>query len=188
MNVTKICVDPGHGGKDPGAVYEGLTEDEIVWAVSKKYADMLEVAGIQPVFTRSADTFTELGERWRIANRENCDLFLSIHANAGGGTGYEVWTSVLTNRSDIFATYLFGAFSAEFPELSGRADREDGDVDKEGHLAVLHGDMPSALFELAFIDTEGDRAMLVDDATQHRMARALFNGTIKMVDHMRQYA
>lgn len=79
-----IIIDPGHGGKDPGAISKKkIREKEVVLAISKKLVSALRRETRAAVFlTRSADRFITLEGRDQIANRKSCDLFLSIHANA----------------------------------------------------------------------------------------------------------
>lgn len=82
--VRRIVVDPGHGGKDPGAVgHSGLQEKDVVLATALMLAKKLkDELGIDAVLTRSTDVFIELQERTAIANQVGADLFVSIHANA----------------------------------------------------------------------------------------------------------
>jgi len=83
-SIRRIVVDPGHGGKDPGAVgLSGLQEKDVVLAIGQKVAKKLkDDLGIDAVMTRSTDVFIELQERTAIANQVGADLFISIHANA----------------------------------------------------------------------------------------------------------
>src|SRR6185369_17338795 len=83
LSVSRIVIDPGHGGHDPGAKGAGTTEAELVLDVSLRLAQLLEkVPGLEVVLTRRTDDFVPLQERTAIANRESADLFLSIHGNA----------------------------------------------------------------------------------------------------------
>lgn len=83
LSVSRIVIDPGHGGHDPGAKGAGTTEAELVLDVSLRLAQLLQkVPGLEVVLTRKTDDYVALQERTAIANRENADLFLSIHANA----------------------------------------------------------------------------------------------------------
>lgn len=83
LGVRKIIIDPGHGGKDPGAMAFGLKEKDIVLSIAKKVAQILSTTyGYEVELTRSQDTFLPLEERTAIANTENADLFVSIHINA----------------------------------------------------------------------------------------------------------
>jgi len=83
LGVRKIVIDPGHGGKDPGATAYGLKEKDIVLSIAKKIGQELESKyGYEVEFTRTTDVFIPLEERTAIANTLNADLFLSIHINA----------------------------------------------------------------------------------------------------------
>lgn len=79
-----ICIDAGHGGRDPGAVGAEAYEKDIVLAIALKLGAMIEKAypDIKVVYIRDKDVFVELRERTRIANSRKADLFLSVHANA----------------------------------------------------------------------------------------------------------
>jgi N-acetylmuramoyl-L-alanine amidase len=82
LGAAKIVIDPGHGGHDPGAESAGLHESEVVLDVALKLEKLLKQAGNEVVLTRRGDDYVALEERTAIANREQGDLFLSIHANA----------------------------------------------------------------------------------------------------------
>ncbi|MFB6097813.1 MAG: N-acetylmuramoyl-L-alanine amidase, partial [Salinibacter sp.] len=78
-----IVIDPGHGGKDPGAVANGLMEKNIVLDVALKLGDYIENRlGIEVAYTRTKDRFIPLEERGHFANRVGGDLFISLHVNA----------------------------------------------------------------------------------------------------------
>ena len=83
LNVSRIVIDPGHGGHDPGAQGRDVTEAELVLDVALRLEALLrKVPGVEVILTRRTDEFIALPERTAIANREGADLFLSIHANA----------------------------------------------------------------------------------------------------------
>ena len=83
LGVSRIVIDPGHGGHDPGARGKGVTEAELVLDIALRVEKLLaQVAGVDVILTRRTDDFVPLPERTAIANREGADLFLSIHANA----------------------------------------------------------------------------------------------------------
>lgn len=81
-----VVIDPGHGGKDPGAVNKGIREKDVVLGIGLKLGKLLNdnYSDVKVVFTRSTDVFIPLIERSRIANRNKADLFISIHANHCG--------------------------------------------------------------------------------------------------------
>ncbi|MDI6606134.1 MAG: N-acetylmuramoyl-L-alanine amidase [Candidatus Omnitrophota bacterium] len=81
--IKKVVIDPGHGGKDPGAISRsGLREKDINLDIAKRMRNLLKAQGIEVVMTRSDDTFIPLPERARIANSSGADIFISIHSNA----------------------------------------------------------------------------------------------------------
>jgi N-acetylmuramoyl-L-alanine amidase len=83
LGVSRIVIDPGHGGRDPGATAFSVSESELVLDVALRLERLLqEQPGFDVVLTRRADDYLGLEERTDIANRESADLFLSIHANA----------------------------------------------------------------------------------------------------------
>ena len=78
-----IVIDPGHGGKDPGAVgYKKYQEKKAVLKISKVLKDILQKKGYKVYLTRENDKFIKLSDRTKFANKKNADLFISIHANA----------------------------------------------------------------------------------------------------------
>lgn len=83
LGVRKIVLDPGHGGKDPGAIANGLKEKDIVLDIAKRLVPILQKdLGCEVILTRSDDTFIPLEERTAIANTQGADLFISLHINA----------------------------------------------------------------------------------------------------------
>jgi N-acetylmuramoyl-L-alanine amidase len=83
LGVSRIVIDAGHGGHDPGAQSNGVNESELTLDVAMRLSRLLQKEpGVDVVMTRDTDVFIPLEERTAIANREGADLFLSIHANA----------------------------------------------------------------------------------------------------------
>lgn len=83
LGVRSIIIDPGHGGKDPGAMAGGLKEKDLVLAIAKRLKPQLEEQlGCQVFLTRNSDHFISLEERTAIANSKGADLFISLHINA----------------------------------------------------------------------------------------------------------
>lgn len=83
LGVRRIVIDPGHGGKDPGASAFGMQEKDIVLQIAKKLAIKLkQELGSEVILTRTKDVFLSLEERTAIANTSGADLFISLHLNA----------------------------------------------------------------------------------------------------------
>lgn len=104
LGVKKIVLDPGHGGKDPGAMAFGLKEKDIVLDVAKRLAPMLKKElGCEVVLTRKDDTFISLEERTALANTNGADLFISLHINAHSSPkvrGLETYYLNLTTNAE----------------------------------------------------------------------------------------
>jgi len=102
--VKTIVIDPGHGGTDPGAVINNTKEKDIVLKVALLTGQYIEkyLDDVQVIYTRQTDTFINLKDRPKIANKAKADLFVSIHANAARSTSaYGAETFVLgTNKSE----------------------------------------------------------------------------------------
>lgn len=83
LGVSRIVIDPGHGGHDPGAKIKGLTEADIALDIGLRLSKLLgKEPGVEVVLTRKRNVFVPLEQRTAIANRENADMFVSIHVNA----------------------------------------------------------------------------------------------------------
>jgi N-acetylmuramoyl-L-alanine amidase len=119
LSVSRIVIDPGHGGHDPGATGKGATEAEVVLDVALRLQKLLEkVPGVEVILTRRTDEFVPLQERTAIANREGADLFLSIHANASANDQARgVETYFLNFANNLSA----GAVAARENAASGQA-------------------------------------------------------------------
>lgn len=81
-----VVIDPGHGGKDPGAINKGIQEKDVVLGIGLKLGRYITESfpDVKVIFTRNTDVFVPLIERSRIANRSKADLFISLHANTCG--------------------------------------------------------------------------------------------------------
>ena len=90
-----VVIDPGHGGKDPGAVSNGFYEKIIALNTSLNLGRKLQENGIKVIYTRKKDKFLNLLERANIANKSNAQLFISIHCNAHKSQAYGAETFVL---------------------------------------------------------------------------------------------
>jgi N-acetylmuramoyl-L-alanine amidase len=119
LKVSRIVIDPGHGGHDPGAKGKSIEESELVLDIALRVEKLLEsVPEIEVILTRRTDTYVALQERTAIANREGADLFLSIHANASPNTSaHGVETYFLNFASNMSAA----AVAARENAASGQA-------------------------------------------------------------------
>jgi N-acetylmuramoyl-L-alanine amidase len=138
---AKVVIDPGHGGDDPGtqARYGNLDEKEIALDVALAVGARLRSQGVTVVFTRTTDVRPSLEERADIANRENPDLFISIHVNADerkdlrGATAYYPAAGALGRHPAILDR---ARAAVENDEISAAAFGADGRVGRTALLAV----------------------------------------------------
>jgi len=108
LKMRRVVIDPGHGGRDTGAIGpRGLREKDVALAIARTLAGRLRALGFTVILTRKDDSYVSLDERTRIANQARADLFVSVHCNAARRrtlTGVETWT--LNVASDRYATRL----------------------------------------------------------------------------------
>jgi N-acetylmuramoyl-L-alanine amidase len=93
--IRRVVIDPGHGGRDPGAISKrGLKEKDVNLDIARMLANQLKEAGVEVVMTRDSDKFVSLDSRVNIANNSRADIFISLHANSARATsahGLEVF-------------------------------------------------------------------------------------------------
>src|SRR5699024_8057173 len=178
MQMTKIIViDPGHGGSDPGAVSNGLQEKVLTLDISKRTKKYLDnnYTGHIVHLTRTTDKYLTLSERARYANNKKAHLFVSMHINAGGGTGYE--TFIYSNVSNTSSTgKMQSTVHAEANKQMKVTDRGK----KKANFAVLREtNMPAILPENLFIDRKEDAAKLKDSKFLDKVAKGHAIGIAK---------
>lgn len=159
-----IFVDPGHGGDDPGAVSGTMVEKELNLKVGLALRDFLIRAGHTVIMSRQTDITVSLSKRCRLANEARAALFVSVHHNAGGGTGYEVIHSVHHGTGWQVA----GAIGREFDGLGEKGHGLHPIYDKEGshgdYFAVIRDtNMPAVICEYCFIDSSDRTAVDTDE-------------------------
>jgi len=155
----KICIDAGHGGKDPGAIGDGVKEKDLALKFALKLGALFELWGDRVVHTRKIDTFRTLGQRTRIANQSKADVFISIHCNAAvdkraNGIELLVWnTRDWRKFADEFKDIMLRHFRINWRGMKSRKD-----------LWVLRKTkMKAILIEAGFITNLRDRQLLQTD-------------------------
>ena len=138
----KICVDPGHGGYDPGAVNHnvGVTEKSLALKIAALLGGELASRGYDVFFTRELDTFIPLGFRTKIANNEKADLFISIHLNAAAdpaAQGIETWYYEGSRESERLASIVQRELKDQF------LAKNRGVKSTRGFYVLKHTAMPA---------------------------------------------
>ncbi|EFV71603.1 bacteriophage SPP1 complete nucleotide sequence [Bacillus sp. BT1B_CT2] len=177
----KIMIDPGHGGHDSGAAANGLKEKDLVLAIAKKTKSILEKEyDVLVKLTRSTDVFIELAERSAMANKWGADYFVSIHINAGGGTGFETYRFHKLSTSSGTGQKQAAVHKAIFNKIKGKGVKDRGT--KSANYAVLRGTkMAAILTENLFIDNKNDAALLKQASFIDLLARGHAEGIAEAV-------
>ena len=168
-----VCIDPGHGGTDPGAIgLDGLVEKNLTLDVSNRLAALLRADGVTVVLTRTTDASVSIATRAQIANAAHADVFLPIYFNA--------WTTPTPDGSVVLYPY---ARDIPFAEAMSQAVasylKPHGDDD--GGIVLrpdwwLTPTMPVATVEGLFITNPHDAALLTQNSFRQGLAAALKNG------------
>lgn len=153
--MVKIFIDPGHGGADPGAIGNGLKEKDITLAISLKLRDILknEYSGHLIKLSRMTDMSLSLKQRTDMANKWEAAYLISIHINAGGGTGFESFTYSGHYTGKKQTNQLRLGIHDEIVHETSFSDRGK----KEANFHMLReSKMPAILTESGFIDNQID--------------------------------
>lgn len=186
-------LDAGHGNDTPGkrspkwANGTQLFEYEFNRDIVNRIAKMLDEDGIKFRILVPEVIDISLGERCRRANRINVEyngktFLISVHGNAGGGTGWEAYTSPGNTKADAMATTLYEVFSQEFPNKKMRKDLSDGDPDKESAFYILkHTACPAVLTENFFFDNEEECRFMMSEDGRNAIALAHVKAIKKII-------
>ena len=174
-----ICVDPGHGGQDSGAVgVSGAKEKDVNLAISLRLADCLREAGLRVMLTREDDSYPTLSERAEMANAAMAGLFVSIHNNAHGDSGVSGTETFYPGTPETYCPE--GKLLAEAIQRNLIATLGTKDRTARTHwnrLVVLTETcMTAALVEVGFMTNAAEEAKLLNPAYQSMAAQAIAQG------------
>lgn len=169
-----VVIDPGHGGRDPGAIgIGGLQEKGINLTVSRRVQQQLEAAGLTVLMTRESDQWVDLGPRSDYANQVNADIFVSIHANA-----------ISMDRPEVngLETYYYNSGQRLAQTIHSRVlaatDLGDRGVRQARFYVLRHTDMPAVLVETGFVTGSVDAARFRDPSAVNGIADAIAQGVL----------
>ncbi|MGI9862283.1 N-acetylmuramoyl-L-alanine amidase [Moorella naiadis] len=171
--MTKIGIDPGHGGSDPGAVAAGeLQEKDVTLAVGLDLRHRLQGAGLEVIMSRTEDVDVSLADRAQLFNREQVGLVVSLHVNsAASTTANYVSTFILAPGGQ--AEKIANAIQ---PELVAATGWPDGGVREANFYILRQTDAPAVLVEMGFISNPATASLLATIATRQTLARAIYKG------------
>lgn len=174
--MKKIFIDPGHGGKDPGASGNGLNEKDITLDLALELAKRLRGCNCEVRLSRDKDTYVALGTRAHDAHAWDADLFFSIHVNAHTGSaanGYEDFTYPVVGATTANIRKELHPHIAKVWTDAGRANRGM----KTANFQVLRETtMPAVLVELGFISNPQDASLLKQPAFRDKLVGAMAAG------------
>ena len=187
-----VFLDPGHGGRDPGAVYNGLREKDLNMSIYRKLRSELEKLGYTVLTSRDSDVYVDyVTERSEMVNKTNADVFISIHFNATGVPG--------ANRSGV-ETYIYEPDEDIKPRINKVAHDDPTRLSESKRLADnihnsvvsvagandrgVHGSnyavlretvKPAVLIELGYMDSP-EYKKISDDKYQNKLVEGIVTG------------
>ena len=170
-----VVIDPGHGGRDPGAVgIGGLQEKVVVNDVAPRVAAILREQGVNVVMTRDSDIEVDLAPRVATAERANATLFVSIHANAISMSRPDVNGLETFYASDSGQRFADTVHSTVLRAMGMR----DRSVRSARFYVIRRTSMPAILIETGFVTGAEDAPNLADPAWRERMSEAIAQGIL----------
>jgi N-acetylmuramoyl-L-alanine amidase len=181
-----IYIDPGHGGLDPGAMYNGIKEKDINLEISKKLENKLTSMGAIVYLTRYDDydlsanntinrKRSDLSRRGNAINKSDCDIFLSIHLNAEDSStwrGAQVFYDDTNEKNEEIAKIFQEQFKKDL-----KSTRNYKKVDELYLQRRI--ERPGVLLEVGFLSNSNDRYLLKQDSYQNRIVTSITSGLLK---------
>ncbi|MGB3758724.1 MAG: N-acetylmuramoyl-L-alanine amidase [Rivularia sp. (in: cyanobacteria)] len=170
-----VMIDPGHGGKDPGAIgIGGLREKDVILPISQKVAEILRKNGVNAVLTRNTDYFVSLQGRVVLSERRDADLFVSIHANSMG-----------LSRPDINGLEVYyydsgkGLADAVRKGITQKVKIRDRGIRRARFYVLRKTSMPAILVETGYVTGREDASKLKQTSFRNQMAEGIADGILR---------
>ena len=172
-----IVIDAGHGGSDPGAVYEGRREKDDNLSLAIAVGELLSRQGVSVIYTRTTDVYQTPFEKAQMANQADADFFISFHRNSSEDpnqyTGVETLVYDNSGIKQTMAENINGA-------LSELGFRNLGVKARPGLVVLRRTKMPALLIETGFLNNEQDNTLY--DEKQEEIARAIADAVLGTLD------
>jgi N-acetylmuramoyl-L-alanine amidase len=171
-----IVIDPGHGGKDTGAVSDGIYEKNLNLSVSLKLRELLSAHGATVYMTRDTDVFIPLYDRPSYSNTIKPHAFISIHTNASTSSaaiGIETYYNSERGWKPEESKKLANAIQSELIKATGGTNKG---VKSADFAVIRENSAASVLVEMGFITNETERANLINSSYQDKIVKGIYNG------------
>ncbi|MFD1416483.1 N-acetylmuramoyl-L-alanine amidase [Oceanobacillus jeddahense] len=173
-----IVIDPGHGGKDPGAIgLNNIYEKDVVTSTADYVVQQLEEAGANVITTRSGDYFVSLDERVQTSNSYNTDAFISLHYDSFSAVPVSGVTTYYNSDSDATLANSLNSTLSSTVSLPSRGTQQ------AGYKVLQETNAPSVLIELGYITNPHDLTVVQTGDYQSSVARAITNGLINHLNN-----
>ncbi len=184
-----VYLDAGHGGVDPGAFYENVYEKDINLEITLKLRDNLEKLGATVYLTRNDDydlsnpnanlrKRSDLGNRAKMINDSNANLYLSIHLNSMANTK---WSGAQVFYDDINEKNI--DIANKFQKYFNKYLNSDRKVSEINNLYMYKNiNIPGVLLELGFISNSNDRKNLLNDKYKNHIVKVISNCLIDLLN------
>jgi len=170
--VKTVCLDPGHGGSDPGACGPTLRESDQTLDVCLRAREILSPY-CNVIMTRTDDEYVGLTARAEVSNRNDSDVFISYHFNSAdkdSANGFEIFTTPPENNSDKLAAKIWSAHRKQLPAQWDRGLKE------ANFTVIAKAACPAVLIEGEFIHTPAGEAFIIQN--KQAMAHAVADGVL----------
>ena len=174
----KVFISAGHGGSDPGAVANGVKEKDLNLSIAKACRDELVRHGVEVKMSRTKDENDPLSEEIRECNAFSPDLAVSIHNNAGGGDGAEVFHSHLGGKGKTFAENILSEIVKVGQNSRGTKIRKNSQG-KDYYGFIRETACPAVIVECAFVDNATDLKFLATESDRQKVGQAIAKGVLK---------
>lgn len=180
-DIKRVIIDAGHGGEEPGAMYDGRREKDDALRLALAIGQILEKNGVDVVYTRTTDVFDTPLEKAQIANNSGADYFVSIHRNAMPVPGTGSGATVLVYEDAGVPAMLAENIQRNLVQ-TGFNDL--GIHERPGLIVLRRTQMPAVLVEAGFIDNPVDNRFF--DENFDAIAQAIADGVLETIRQQEQ--
>ena len=180
-DIKRVIIDAGHGGEEPGAMFNGRREKDDALRLALAIGQILENNGVDVVYTRTTDVFDTPLEKAQIANRSGADYFVSIHRNAMPVPGTGSGATVLVYENAGVPAMLAENIQRNLVQ-TGFNDL--GIQERPGLIVLRRTQMPAVLVEAGFIDNPEDNRFF--DENFDAIAQAIADGILETIRQQEQ--